>query len=317
MEPALPLPPPTSTTSFFRSRKKEKVVFVVGPTGTGKSRLAIDLATRFPAEVVNCDKMQVYEGLEIATNKVTDGECRGVPHHLLGVVPDPLADFTADDFCRHASFLTESILARDRLPIVAGGSNSFVEALVNHDVDFRSRYEFCFLWVDVALPVLYAFISDRVDRMVRAGLVEEVRAVFDPTDRDYTRGIRRAIGVPELDEYFRSGGRNAALLEAAIEQIKENTCILASRQLKKIQRLNSQWNWSMHRVDATEVFLRRSGSAESDEIWEEIVSGPSTAIVDQFLHRELDLVSTAMAVEEIKAAVGIPLPAMAAAGLTR
>ncbi|CAI0559740.1 unnamed protein product [Linum tenue] len=298
------LPRPTSST--FRG-KKEKVVFVVGPTGTGKSRLAIDLATRFPAEVVNCDKMQVYQGLDVASNKVTDAERRGVPHHLLGVVHDPLADFAAVDFCRRASRVTKSIIARGRLPIVAGGSNSFVEAL----------YDFCFLWVDVALPVLYEFISDRVDRMVDSGLVEEVRAAFDPNDRDYTRGIRRAIGVPELDEYFRSGGRSAALLEAAVEKIKENTCRLACRQLKKIQRLNGQLNWSMHRVDATDVFLRR-GTSGADEIWEELVAGPSTAIVDRFLHREENLVSnTTEVVEDHAAAVGIPLPAMAAAaGLT-
>ncbi|CAI0560012.1 unnamed protein product [Linum tenue] len=297
---------PRPTSSAFCG-KKEKVVFVVGPTGTGKSRLAIDLATRFPAEVVNCDKMQVYKGLDVATNKVTDAERRGVPHHLLGVVHDPLVDFAAADFSRRASRVAKSIIARGHLPIIVGGSNSFVEAL----------YDFCFLWVDVALPVLYEFISDRVDRMVDSGLVEEVRAAFDPNDRDYTCGIRRAIGVPELDEYFRSGGRSAALLEAAVEKIKENTCRLASRQLKKIQRLNGQLNWSMHRVDATEVFLR-SGTPEADEIWEELVAGPSAVIVDQFLHREVNSVSkTTEVVEDHAAAVGIPLPAMpAAAGLT-
>ncbi|CAN0856466.1 Adenylate isopentenyltransferase 5, chloroplastic [Linum grandiflorum] len=299
---------------FFR-RKKDKVVFVVGPTGTGKSRLAIDLATRFPAEVVNSDKMQVYDGLNIATNKVTHDECRGVPHHLLGFLLDPAADFTSDDFRLHASHVVDSVVSRDRLPVVAGGSNSFIDALVNSDVDFRSRYDFCFLWVDVALPVLCSFISDRVDRMVKAGLVDEVGAVFDPKNRDYSKGIRRAIGVPELDGYFRYGG-GAAALDAAIEEIKENTCVLACRQLKKIQRLHSQWSWSMHRLDATEVFLRRG--IDADDVWEELVAGPSVAIVDQFLHRELDLVSAATAVEDITAAVAaIPVPAMAAAGLIR
>ncbi|CAN1129483.1 Adenylate isopentenyltransferase 5, chloroplastic [Linum perenne] len=296
---------------FFR--RKDKVVFVVGPTGTGKSRLAIDLATHFTAEVVNSDKMQVYTGLQIATNKVTDDECRGVPHHLIGVV-DPATDFSSDDFRLHASHVVDSVLSRDRLPVIAGGSNSFVDALVNADVDFRSRYDFCFLWVDVALPVLCNFISDRVDRMVKAGLVDEVGAVFDPNDRDYSRGIRRAIGVPELDTYFRCGG-GAAALEAAIDEIKENTRVLACRQLKKIRRLHSQWSWSMHRVDATEVFLRRG--IDADEIWDELVAGPSVAIVDQFLNRELDLVSATTAVEDITSAVGIPVPAMVAAGLTR
>ncbi|GLT91820.1 hypothetical protein SLE2022_096910 [Rubroshorea leprosula] len=80
--------------------RKDKVIFVMGAAGTGKSRLAIDLATRFPAEVVNSDKTQVFKGLDIVTNKVTEEECRGVPHHLLGFV-DPDAIFTSADFRHH------------------------------------------------------------------------------------------------------------------------------------------------------------------------------------------------------------------------
>ena len=67
---------------------RDKVVVVLGATGTGKSRLAIDLATRFGAEVINSDKIQVYKGLDIVTNKVSNEECHGVPHHSLGII-DP------------------------------------------------------------------------------------------------------------------------------------------------------------------------------------------------------------------------------------
>ncbi|XWS69443.1 hypothetical protein CRYUN_Cryun04dG0179500 [Craigia yunnanensis] len=65
----------------------------MGATSTGKSKLSIDLATRFNGEVNNSDKIQVYKGLDIITNKVTVEESRGVPHHLLGMVDDPEADF--------------------------------------------------------------------------------------------------------------------------------------------------------------------------------------------------------------------------------
>ncbi|KAJ8766263.1 hypothetical protein K2173_022322 [Erythroxylum novogranatense] len=272
--------------------RKDKVVFVVGPTGTGKSRLAIDLATRYPAEVVNCDKMQVYKGLDVVTNKVTPEECRGVKHHLLGIV-EPNTDFTSDDFKHRASVVVESIAKRDRLPIIAGGSNSYIEALVNdaEDREFRRRCEFCFLWVDVYLPVLHSFVSERVNRMIDKGLVEEVRNMFVPDETDYSRGIRRAIGVPELDQYLRYelGGytnarTRAKLLDSAISKIKENTCILACRQLQKIHRLHGQWKWNMHRIDATEVFLR-SGE-EADETWDKLVLRPSVMILDQFLSHE-------------------------------
>ncbi|KAK8502564.1 hypothetical protein V6N12_013829 [Hibiscus sabdariffa] len=242
--------------TFFR--RKDKVVFVMGATGTGKSRLAINLATRFPAEIVNSDKMQVYKGLNILTNKVTEEECRDIPHHLLGIV-DPNSNFTSMDFQRHASLAIGSIVANDRLPIVT-------EAPI----------------------LLHSFVSERVDRMVQAGLLDEVSQMFDPV-ADYSRGIRRAIGVPELDQYFRGGSSidakiRARMLDTAISKIKENTCNLASRQLQKILRLYNQWNWRMHRIDATEVFLKSHN--EGDETWERLVVGPSTMIVEQFLYEK-------------------------------
>ncbi|XVF28929.1 hypothetical protein REPUB_Repub15cG0075200 [Reevesia pubescens] len=294
---------------FFR--RKDKVVLVMGATGTGKSRLAIDLATRFPAEIVNSDKMQVYKGLEIVTNKVTEEECRGVPHHLLGIV-DPNSNFTSMDFRHHASLAVESIISQGRLPIIAGGSNSYIKALVNDDSDFQLRYECCFLWVDVSLFVLHSFVSERVDKMVQVGLVDEVKQMFDPM-ADYSRGIRRAIGVPELDQYFRAESIldakiRARLLDTAFSKIKENTCILANCQRRKILRFYKQWNWRMHRIDATEAFLKRGD--ESDEAWERLVVGPSTMIVDQFLYDENHVATTAVVAATTSSA---PIPAVATA----
>ncbi|KAG6575015.1 Adenylate isopentenyltransferase 5, chloroplastic, partial [Cucurbita argyrosperma subsp. sororia] len=272
---------------FFR--QKDKLVFVMGATGTGKSRLAIELANRFPAEIINSDKIQIYKGLEILTNKVTEKECCGVPHHLLGIA-DPNSNFTATDFRRHASLAINSIVGKHRLPIVAGGSNSFIESLVDDEAEFRYRYDCCFLWVDVSLPVLHSFVSDRVDRMLDNGLVNEVRNLFDPKENDYTRGIRRAIGVPELDAFLRAEMDSATddkarsrILKAAILKIKENSIKLALRQRQKIHRLQSKWGWNLHRIDATEVFLQHGGGEYSDHAWEALVAEPSSIIVDQFL----------------------------------
>ncbi|KAK9287622.1 hypothetical protein L1049_016058 [Liquidambar formosana] len=298
-------------------RRKDKVVIVMGATGTGKSRLAIDLATRFPAEIVNSDKIQVYEGLDVVTNKVNEEECRGVPHHLLGIV-DPNSNFTAMNFRHHASLALESIVDRDRLPIIAGGSNSYIKALVNDDVGFRSKYECCFLWVDVSLPVLRSFVSERVDRMVEAGFVDEVRRIFDP-EADYSRGIRKAIGVPELDLFFRCEGladekTRARLLEAAIAKIKEHTCDLACSQLQKIHKLKNIRGWNLHRLDATEAFLKRRGKS-ADEAWQNLVAGPSTMIVKQFLYGE-DYLGTIPAKPDtaavMAAATAAPIPMAAA-----
>ncbi|XVF34615.1 hypothetical protein REPUB_Repub18cG0074400 [Reevesia pubescens] len=196
--------------------------------GTGKSRLSIDLATRFPAEIINSDKIQVHSGLDIATNKITEDERCGIPHHLLGVI-SPNSDFTATNFIDMASHAMASIVSRSQLPFIAGGSNSYIEALVDDQAfRFRSKYECCFLWVDVARPVLHRYVSDRVDKMVEMGMVDEVRSFFDSSNPNYARGIRKAIGVPEFDKYFRAEpffdkqGR-AKLLQEAIQEIKRNT----------------------------------------------------------------------------------------------
>ncbi|KAJ6674833.1 ADENYLATE ISOPENTENYLTRANSFERASE 5 CHLOROPLASTIC [Salix viminalis] len=268
-----------------RSWQKEKVVIVMGPTGTGKSRLSIDLATQFPAEIINSDKMQVYKGLDIVTNKVGEEEKSGLPHHLLGIA-NPNVDFTAANYCQMASSAVESISSRGLLPIIAGGSNSYIEALMD-DEDFRLRlrYDCCFLWIDVSMPVLHKFVSRRVEQMVSMGMINEVRNLFDPR-ADYSTGIRRSIGVPEFDRYFRAEDfldeeNRARLLHEAICDVKRNTCKLACRQWEKINRLRKIKGWNIHRVDATEVF--RSSGKEAEHAWEMLVARPSTAIVGQFL----------------------------------
>ena len=128
-------------------------------------------------------------------------------------------------------------------------------------------------------------------------MIDEVRKMFNP-NLDYSRGIRRAIGVPEFDLYFRSEQfldkeQRAMLLQEAIRRIKENTCELACRQREKIHRLRNMKGWNMHRVDATEVF--RKHGREADKAWEELVAGPSGEIVSQFLYNLATKVPTNVA----------------------
>ncbi|KAB8091855.1 hypothetical protein EE612_017512 [Oryza sativa] len=190
---------------------KPKVIFVLGATATGKSKLAIRLAARFDGEVINSDKIQAHDGFPVITNKVTDEERAGVAHHLLGGV-SPDADFTAEDFRREAAAAVARVHAAGRLPVVAGGSNIYVEALVaGGGGAFLAAYDCLFLWTDVAPDLLRWYTAARVDDMVRRGLVGEARAGFD-AGADYTRGVRRAIGLPEMHGYLlaeREGGAGA------------------------------------------------------------------------------------------------------------
>ncbi|KAL5561644.1 hypothetical protein UlMin_031391 [Ulmus minor] len=291
-QPSLQIPPcGLKLDAFNPRRQKDKIVIVMGATGTGKSRLSIDLATSFPAEIINSDKMQVHEGLDIVTNKITIEEQRGVPHHLLGIL-NPNADLTVTNFCYMASLAIERVLGHDRLPIIVGGSNSFIEHLVDdYKYNLRSKYDCCFLWVDVSMPILHSYVSKRVDEMIKNGMVNEVRRIFDP-EANYAKGIRKAIGVPEFDKYFRFESdwdektRNR-ILQEAINEIKDNTCKLACRQLGKINRLRSK-GWNLHRFDATEVYRKR-GKKEAEEEWDRVVAGPSSMIVDQFLYDYVEL----------------------------
>ncbi|KAL9318400.1 hypothetical protein ACSQ67_014917 [Phaseolus vulgaris] len=269
-----------------RQIEKEKVVVVMGATGAGKSRLSIDLAKCFPSEIINSDKIQVYQGLDIVTNKIPKEDQRGVHHHLLGTI-NPDTDFTPTDFIDTSSSAIDTITRAQKLPIIVGGSNSYLEALIDDDdYNFRSRYDFICLWVDVAMPVLQSYVAERVDDMFRNGMVDELRPFYSPNG-DYSRGIRRAIGVPEFDEYFRreefvDEETKQRLLEDAIKEIKLNTWKLAMKQLRKIHRLRNVKRWEIHRLDATPVFRRRG--EEANEAWKKVVAEPSAMVVARFLY---------------------------------
>ncbi|KAE8705810.1 tRNA dimethylallyltransferase 2 [Hibiscus syriacus] len=109
---------------------KSKVVVVMGPTGSVKSRLAIDLAAHFPIEIINADSMQVYQGLDVLTNKVPLHDQKGVPHHLLGTVSSDV-EFTAKKFRDSAIPIINDILSRNHLPVIVGGTNYYIQALVS------------------------------------------------------------------------------------------------------------------------------------------------------------------------------------------
>ncbi|GKU93903.1 hypothetical protein SLEP1_g7458 [Rubroshorea leprosula] len=113
-----------------KEEEKPKVLVIMGPTGSGKSRLAIDLAAHFPIEIINADSMQVYEGLDVLTNKVPLHEQKGVPHHLLGTV-SPNVEFTAKSFRDSAISIINGIFSRKCLPVIVGGTNYYIQALVS------------------------------------------------------------------------------------------------------------------------------------------------------------------------------------------
>src|SRR5271168_4322429 len=96
------------------------LVAVVGPTGSGKSALALCVAQKFGGEIVNCDSLQLYRGFDIGTAKTPIGERRGIPHHLFDVLM-PQESYSAGEYARQAREIVAEISNRGRLPVVVGG----------------------------------------------------------------------------------------------------------------------------------------------------------------------------------------------------
>jgi len=106
------------------------VIAVVGPTGSGKSDLAVNLALELDGEVINADAMQFYRGMDIGTAKITLPERRGVPHHLLDTL-DVTQEASVSDFQQQARQLIDEIHARGKRAILAGGSGLYVRAALD------------------------------------------------------------------------------------------------------------------------------------------------------------------------------------------
>ncbi|MGV0716808.1 tRNA (adenosine(37)-N6)-dimethylallyltransferase MiaA [Mycolicibacterium sp. XJ662] len=164
-------------------------IAVIGPTGTGKSELALGLAERVGGEIVNADAMQLYRGMDIGTAKLTVPERRGIPHHQLDVL-DVTETASVARYQQAAAADVEAIAARGAVPIVVGGSMMYVQSLLDEwtfpatDPAVRAKWEQRLAEVGVA--ALHAELA-RVDADAASSIL--------PTDG---RRIVRALEVVEL-----------------------------------------------------------------------------------------------------------------------
>lgn len=115
---------------IVRSPTMHPLIAILGPTGSGKSELALAVAERYGGEIVNFDSIQVYRHFDIGAAKLSAAERRGIPHHLIDVL-EPDEVFTAGDFARRAAQVVRDIRDRGRLPILAGGTGFYLRALLD------------------------------------------------------------------------------------------------------------------------------------------------------------------------------------------
>ena len=117
----------------------DKIICVAGPTASGKTALAVELAKLYNGEVVSCDSMQIYRRMDIGTAKPTREEMQGIPHHMIDII-DPWEDFSVSRYCDMAAPIVDDILARGKTAIIAGGTGLYMDSLLkgNDFADFPS-----------------------------------------------------------------------------------------------------------------------------------------------------------------------------------
>jgi len=191
------------------------VLAVVGPTATGKSRLAVELALHFHGEVVSADSMQIYRGLSVGTAQPTREEMKEIPHHLIGF-QDPEQPFSVADYVALASECIREIWERGRLPVLAGGTGLYVSSLLHHpDFPPEGRNE-----------ALREELFRKAEKEGSQALWEELRG-FDPqsAERIHPNNVGRLVRSIEI--YRETGVTMTEQIErSSREPSPYNACLI-------------------------------------------------------------------------------------------
>lgn len=175
-----------------------KILVLGGPTGSGKNRAALEMARRFPAEIVNADSRQVYRGLQIGTNQPSPREMEEVPHHLYGFL-EPDLDFSVAAYERLVVPLLDEISQRGKTPVLVGGTGFYIRAVLRgvwqvpeHDPELRRRLR----------RILGRRGKDRLHALLHR--IDPVAASQIPQNDSYR--VMRALEI-----YFQTGSRRSEI----------------------------------------------------------------------------------------------------------
>lgn len=278
---------------------ENKVIAVVGPTASGKTSYAIELAQKIGGEIVSADSRLVYKGFDIGTAKPTLEERSGIPHYMIDIV-EPEVDYSVGLYADDAKKVIRNILSRGKVPIVVGGTGLYLNVLLmNYDLprvepDYELREmlrgagnlyeilsdldieaaktidkndrkkliraievikstglplsqvrgkkseEFEVEWFGLNFPrdVLYSKINERVDLMVKNGLVEETEHLLKKHGR--INNLLYTIGYQEMIAYL----DGLLTLDDAMDKLKQNTRRYAKRQLTWFRKNPAiKWNF--------------------------------------------------------------------------
>ena len=211
-----------------------KILVVSGPTASGKTALAVELALAHNGEVVSADSMQIYRRMDIGTAKPTRAEMRGVPHHMLDVA-DPEEDFSVARYVELAARCVEDILARGKLPIVAGGTGLYIDSLLSGRTFAR---------FDPDSP-LRRELEEELARRGGAALLEELARVDpDTAARLHPNDGKRIVRALEV---YRSTGTTLTAHNAMTRSLPPRYSALTLTLA--FQRREDMWDRIDRRVD--------------------------------------------------------------------
>ena len=167
------------------------IICIAGPTASGKTALAVELAKSFNGEVVSCDSMQIYRRMDIGTAKPFPDERQGIPHHMIDVC-EPDEDFSVSKYCEMATPIVDDILARGKTAIIAGGTGLYMDSLIKGN-DFapfpatghRERLE------------------EKLDQVGLDAMIAELDAIDPEAVQRSQRNPRRIIRA--LEVYYETG----------------------------------------------------------------------------------------------------------------
>ncbi len=220
---------------------KIKIYVIAGPTSSGKSDKAVELALEINGEVISADSRQVYRGLDVGTGKITTEEMKGIKHHCLDIV-DPGERFSVSDWLIHARAAIDGIVSRGKVPIVCGGTGFYIDAIIyglpeNSGPNLKLREELGGLDI-FSLQIKYKASAD----LFINSLPQERE-----TDHLDIKNKRRLIRAIEIQEYNKSNGsvfqkRNREplydvewiMIDIDKETLKENIKVRCIKRLDNI-----------------------------------------------------------------------------------
>ena len=189
------------------------LIVILGPTASGKTELALQIAGKFSGEIVNCDSLQLYRGFDIGTAKTAPSLRRGIPHHLFDVL-DPKKSYSAGDYARAAREVVADVSLRGRLPVVVGGTGFYLRALLEGLPDLPPRDE-----------ALRARLVEREGR--RTGSLHRVLQRLDPAaaEKVHVRDVQKVMralevrllmGAPRTDQSFATPLKGYRILQIGL-----------------------------------------------------------------------------------------------------